>query len=83
MIHRITCKHCNQEVDIAMYLYNERIKTTKSIDSFNTECYTAKVDGKAVCPECGREIIEIFHYEITNRDIIRLAVGEEIVCRIT
>jgi uncharacterized protein (UPF0212 family) len=41
------------------------------------EEYTAVVKGKATCPRCGSGINEVFASIISNKDIVRLAIGKE------
>ena len=72
----ITCKHCNREVRVAMYFSDARICTTKDFVDNRADQYKAMVDGRALCPVCGKEIHEIFVQEIIEEDIVSLAVGE-------
>ena len=76
-IRTITCIRCKQKVEVSMYFYGERIVTTESFMDFDIE-YKALVNGKAICPICGKEIQEIFHSIISKRDIISLATGADI-----
>lgn len=72
----ITCKHCNQEVEIAMYFSQARIVTLDSMNVPREQYYKAMVNGKAICPLCGKDINEVFHREIHTEDIIKLAGGK-------
>ena len=72
----ITCKHCNQEVEVAMYFSQARIVTLDSMNVPREQYYKAMVNGKAICPLCGKDINEVFHREIHTEDIIKLAGGK-------
>lgn len=75
-MNRITCNHCKQDVDVAMYFFGARITTHDSMFAIGEQYYEAIVNGKAICPLCGKEILEIFHSEIGVNDIIALAGGK-------
>ena len=72
----ITCKHCKETVDVPMYFYDHLIQT-KVYYMTPVEEYTAVVKGKATCPCCGSGINEVFASIISNKDIVRLAIGKE------
>ena len=72
----ITCKHCNQEVEVAMYFSQARIVTLDSMNVPREQYSKAMVNGKAICPLCGKDINEVFHREIHTEDIIKLAGGK-------
>lgn len=69
----LTCKHCKQEVSVAMYYFNAKIITHENAYGAGEQCYEAVVNGKAICPKCGKEIIEIFRDEVSTGAIIKLA----------
>lgn len=74
----IICKHCNQEVEVAMYFSQARIVTLDNIN-INTpreQYYKAMVNGRAICPLCGKDINEVFYRDIRTEDIIKLAGGK-------
>ena len=73
---RITCQNCKEEVDVAMYFYNQLI-ATEEIFLTQTREYEARVRGKAICPCCGSEINETFSSIIPYSKIIELATGKE------
>lgn len=73
---RITCRSCKQEVEVVMYFYNTEILTESVYCDPWKKIYIASVDGKAICPLCGKEIREIFNTRITDDDILWLATGE-------
>jgi Zn finger protein HypA/HybF involved in hydrogenase expression len=69
----LTCKHCKQEVSVAMYYFNAKILTHENAHVAGEQHYEAVVSGKAICPKCGKEIIEIFKDDISTGAIIKLA----------
>lgn len=77
----LTCKHCKQEVTVAMYYFNAKILTHAKIITHENayvaeeQCYEAVASGKAICPKCGAEIREIFSEDISTDAIIKLARG--------
>jgi hypothetical protein len=73
---RINCRSCKQEAEVIMYFYNTEILTRDDYSELGKKIYIASVDGKAICPLCGKEIREIFHTRITDDDILWLATGE-------
>ena len=73
---RITCRHCKEEIDVAMYFCNHIITKESSFCDRYIE-YEAAVTGKTICPCCGTEINERFSSTIYNDDIVRLAIGKE------
>lgn len=70
----VECKHCHRKVKVALYFSNARIYTNKDLINFGSDDYRAYVDGRAICPVCGKEIQEVFRHEITAEDITRLCV---------
>ena len=74
---KITCKSCKQQVEVNMYFYNAEIKVIDDLDRLGKKLYTATADGKAICPNCGKEIREIFYRFIPDKDIIRFCTSEE------
>ena len=73
----ITCKCCKEEVEVSMYFYNSQIIKTSFLPD-DAETYTAVSRGKAICPICGYEMNEWFRSEISEKDIIALAVRRRI-----
>lgn len=73
-MNKITCTNCKQEVCVEMYFYDAGI-TVADNHLFDTKCYEAVVNGRAICPFCGTTINERFHKPIYINDIIKLAVG--------
>lgn len=72
----IICKHCKETVDVPMYFYDHCIQT-KILYMEPISEFTALVKGKAICPSCGSAINEVFKSIISNKDIVRLAIGKE------
>lgn len=70
----ITCDNCKQKVNVEMYYYDERLICLDS-PIYDSKCYEAAVDGKAICPYCGMTITKRFKKEIYLEDIIKLAGG--------
>ena len=75
-MNKVTCTNCRQEVCVEMYFYDEKI-TVADNHLFDTKCYEAVVNGRAICPSCGTTINECFHKPIYLEDIISLAIGEQ------
>lgn len=73
----ITCRSCKQTVEVNMYFYNVEIKVSDNINHFGKKLYSAYADGKSICPNCGKEIREIFYRFIPDKDIIRFCTSEE------
>ena len=73
-MNQITCPNCRQEVYVEMYFYDARI-TVADNHLFDTKCYEAMVNGRAICPSCGTTIDERFHKSIYPEEIVKLAVG--------
>ena len=72
---KVTCDNCKNEIDVSsMYFNNERITTRYAIMEFE-EDYIASVNGKTICPLCGKSLNKIFHRKITNDDILLLVTG--------
>lgn len=71
---KVKCTNCRQEVYVEMYFHDARI-TVADNPLFDTKCYEAVVNGRAICPSCGTTINEIFNKSIYPEDIIKLAVG--------
>ena len=71
----VQCNNCKNDVRVAFYFYGERIVTHDSVIDCGQN-YEAIVNGRAVCPACGKEINEIFHKTISKESIIDIAVGE-------
>ena len=74
-MRKVQGTNCKQEVRVAFYFYNEQIVTHDSVVCAD-HYYEAIVNGKAICPFCGKEINEIFHKTINKESIINMAVGE-------
>lgn len=56
MTTKLTCRHCFNEVEVALYFSDVRI-TTREYP--NTGCdYEATTHGKAICPNCGAHLIK-------------------------
>ena len=70
----VTCPHCQEEAEVAMYFYDPEIIMQDHPGLF-VNCYKAKVSGRAICPCCGREIVENYWDDITKKDITNLAMG--------
>ena len=73
----VQCTDCKQKVKVAFYFYNEQIVTHDSVVCAG-QYYEAMVNGRAICPHCGKVINEIFHKTISKESIINMAVGEQI-----
>ena len=78
---RLLCEYCKEEVYVNLYFYDVRILThemctpsTRDDDKY----YEALVYGKAICPNCGRELRQLFKKEINRNAIIKLAGGEAV-----
>jgi hypothetical protein len=72
---RITCKCCKEEVEVALYFYNQKITVDSYAPTF-TRYYRAMTSAKAICHCCGAEINESFSSEISSYDIVQLAIGK-------
>lgn len=73
---KINCDICNEEVTVNMYISNPVINFQREV--FNDGiCYIAKAKGRAICPNCGAEIIKQFESEIYPSDVIDLALRRE------
>lgn len=73
---KIDCDVCHAEVIVNMHISNPAIKFQR--DGLNDRvCYTAKAEGRAICPKCGAEIIKQFESEIYPSDVINLALRGE------
>ena len=72
----ITCTNCRQEVEVVMYLYDERIFCHDNT-MHDYRYYEASVCGRAICPSCGSTINEKFRKTIYPEDIIKLAGGRD------
>ena len=70
----VTCPHCHEEVQVAMYFYDADI-FTQDFAELGEKYYRAKVSGRAICPCCGCEIIENYWDDIIKKDITNLAMG--------
>ena len=71
----VQCNNCEQKVEVAFYFYGEDIAVFDS-PHYSSREYTAMVNGRAICPMCGKAINKIFHKTIGKEDIIKIALGE-------
>ena len=72
---RITCNCCKEEVEVALYFYNQEIAVVDYFPSAE-KGYRAATSAKAICPCCGVEINKRFASEISSNDIVQLAIGK-------
>ena len=74
---KITCDACGETAVVNMHISHPAINFYR--DGFHgTLCYSAKAQGRAICPKCGAEIVKHFTSEITASDVIDLALRREI-----
>ena len=75
----VKCDHCREDVEVNFYFCNYYIAKQESfLLEWPTETYKAIAGGKALCPCCGKEIVKIYHRELTKQDIINFAIcGKE------
>ena len=76
MTTKLTCRHCFNEVEVALYFSDARIITREYPNAGSCD-YEAVVHGKAICPRCGATIEKPFRKHINKSDIIKLAGGYE------
>lgn len=74
---KLTCLECKNDVIVNPHLYDPRIVVSEEFLS-HEKTYTAKVNGKALCPHCGGDICEIFTCPISTSDIVDLALRREV-----
>ena len=74
---KIECDVCHAEVVVNMHISHPIINFQR--DGFSDRiCYTARAKGRAICPECGAEIIKQFESEIYPSDVVDLALRREV-----
>ena len=73
---KINCDICDEEVVVNMYMSQPTIKS--NCDVFNDRItWTARAQGRAICPNCGAEIVKQFASDIYPSDVIALALRGE------
>ena len=78
-IDSVVCKYCKHEVNVFFYFSNPRITTHDSHDGLGKQYYTAITNARAVCPDCGGVIEEVFQKTLGPNDIISLAAGRKYI----
>ena len=73
---KIDCPRCKEKVTVNMYFSQPRLITQKNIGCHQIY-YTAHVVGRAICPDCGEDIVKDFESEVYPSDIIDLALRRE------
>lgn len=74
----VNCYYCKEDVDVALY-FHQHIITSTTFHNYGTIEYKASAVGKAICPCCGYEISKSFSSIISNKDIVKLATGKELI----
>jgi hypothetical protein len=73
----VTCDKCEKTANVNMYFFDIRIKQFSDPFLCNTELYRATCLGKAICPNCGSDIMKYYSRPIENEDILKIATGKE------
>ena len=73
----VTCKACNNKVDVNMFFSNAKIIHQHGpFTEFDAGYPVATCFGKSICPQCGAEIYKTFERGISCEDIIKIATGQ-------
>lgn len=73
----VTCKACNNEVDVNMFFSNAKIiHRHEPFTEFDAGYPVATCFGKTICPQCGAEIYRTFEQGISYEDIIKIATKQ-------
>lgn len=74
---KIDCNTCKEEIIVNMHMSQPTINFHR--DGFNDRIsWSARVMGRAICPECGAKIEKRFESEIYPSDVIDLALRREV-----
>lgn len=74
---RVICRYCKEEANVEPFIYNPRILTTEGLVSeLEPPRHEARVDIRFACINCGRINDWAVFNDISEKDIIRLAIGE-------
>lgn len=73
---KLTCSCCKEEVFVEPFFYNSQILTIRNPFTEYENLYEARTCVKFICPICGVTNDHRVSKDITDKDIIKLAMGE-------
>ena len=74
---KVTCKYCKDKINVEPFIYSPRILTAEGlVSAFEPRRYEARVNIRFACVNCGRVNDWAVFNDISEKDIIKLAIGE-------